>query len=238
MSSNLARGIKLIENRKVIMKYKSEDKFQEFITKIVSLYYHQKVKFFAIAGGIVAAIVIVIIALTSSGKENPEVQLRFTEALGVYSMGNYEQAQELFTNFTRRFGGHYLSAKAHFYLANIHYQNQEYDQARREFERAYGKLKKNPILGPASLLGIGNCYEETQNFKKAAEIYEQVYKRYPKSDLGAEALLAAGRCYINLNNLEQAKRIYQKAVKELPPGETAEQAKFQLAYINGLQNKF
>lgn len=215
-----------------------EDKFQEFITKIVSLYYHQRQKFLIGVGIIVVAIVAIIVIVSSHGKENPEVQLRFTEALGLYSVNQMEQAEEKFTDFTRRFGSHILSAKAHFYLGNIFYSRQEYDKALKEFQRAAGKLKKDPVLGPASLMAIGNCYEEMQNIKKAMEIYETVYKKYKKSALGQEALLASARCAKDLNDLQRAEKLYQQAVKELPPGETAEQAKFYLAYIKALKEKF
>lgn len=220
------------------MRHIHEDKFQQLITGIVSLYYHQRQKFLIGVGLIIAAIVAVFVIASSSGKENPEVQLRFTEALGLYSMNQLDQAEEKFVDFTRRFSGNYLAAKARFYLGNISFQKQEFDKARKEFERAYGKLKGDLILGPATLFGIGNCYEESQNLKKAAETYEQVFNRYKKSEIAAEALLGAGRCYKNLNDLTRAEKIYQKAVKELPAGETAEQAKSELAYIKALKEKF
>jgi TolA-binding protein len=225
------------------MREVREDKLQQYITKIVSLYYHQRQKFFIGVGAIVAVIIIVPIVFANKGKENPEVQLRFTEALGIYSMAssnpaNLDQAEERFTDFTRRFGGNYLSAKAHFYLGNINYQRQEYEKARKEFERAYGKLKGDPVLGPATLFAIGNCFEEQQNFKKSAQIYEQVYDKYKKSAIAAEALISSGRCYKQLNDLVNAGRIYNKAVKDLPPGETAEQAKAELAYLKAIKDKF
>ncbi|MBS4015377.1 MAG: tetratricopeptide repeat protein [Candidatus Latescibacteria bacterium] len=224
------------------MRHIHEDKFQEFITKIASLYYHQRQKFLIGVGVIVVAIVAIIIGVSSSGKENPEVQLRFTEALGIYSVAQvpeqFDAAEELFINFTRRFGRHYLSSKAYFYLGNISYQREDYDKARSQFEKAYGKLKNDQVLGPATLFAIGNCYEEQQNFRKAAQVYEQVYNKYRKLPLAADALIAAGRCYKTLNDFNSAERIYQKAVKELPAGEMAEQAKSELAYINAMKNKF
>lgn len=220
------------------MKKAGEDKFQELITKVVSLYYHERQKFLIGVGIIVAIIIAIIIGVSSRGKENPEVQLRFTEALGLYSMNNLDAAEERFVDFTRRFSGNYLAAKAYFYLGNISYQKQDFEKAKKDFERAYGKLKHDPVLGPATLFAIGNCYEEQENLRKSAQIYESVYDKYKKSPLAQEALLAAGRCYLTINDVTNAERVYQKAVKKLPPGETAEQAKSGLAYIQALKNKF
>ncbi len=220
------------------MREAGEDKLQEFITKIVSLYYHQKQKFFIGVGAIVAVIIIIIVVFSGRGKENPEVQLRFTEGLGLYSTNNYDQAQEKFIEFTRRYSSNYLAAKAHFYLGDIYFQKQDYQKAKTEFEHAYKKLRGDPVLGPSCLFGIGNCYEEMQNIPKAAQTYEDVYDKYKKTPIGEQALLAAGRCYMNLNNIPKAEIIYNKAVKELPPGQGAEQAKAELAGIQASKGKF
>jgi TolA-binding protein len=220
------------------MREASGDQLQEFITKIASLYYHQRQKFLIGVGAFIAVIAIIVIVFSTHGKENPEVQLRFTEGLGLYSTNNIDQAEEKFVDFTRRYSSNYLAAKAHFYLGDIYFQKQDYQKAQGEFERAYKKLKGNPVLGPSTLFGIGNCYEEMQNLKKAAEIYENVYNKYKKTAIGTEALLASGRCYRNLNNIAKAEMIYQKAVKELPPGQGVETAKAELAGIQALKGKF
>ncbi|MEO0092495.1 MAG: tetratricopeptide repeat protein [candidate division WOR-3 bacterium] len=222
----------------MLKEAKSEDIFQKIITRIIYWYFHQRQKFFIAIGAIIAIIAIIVIYFATTGKENPEVQLRFTEALGLYSTQNFDAAEERFVDFSRRFSGHYLAAKAHFYLGNIYYSRQEFDKAHREFAQAYKKLKKDPVLGPATLLAIGNCYEEKQNLRKAAETYEQVFKRYSKSPLAGEALIAAGRCYKNLNDLYRAEKIYEQVVKHISPGEVVETAKAELAYIRALRNKF
>ncbi|MDW7988118.1 MAG: tetratricopeptide repeat protein, partial [candidate division WOR-3 bacterium] len=217
------------------------DFLQNAITKLLSLYYHNK-RNFLIGLGVVGAIVVaLIIGLSSRGGEHPEVQLRFTEALGIYSMAQspeeYNAAEERFLEFTRRFGGHYLVGKAHFYLGNINYTRGDFKKAQEYFERAYKKLKNDLVLGPASLMGIANCFEEMQNLKKAADIYLKVYNRYKKSQLAPEALLACGRCYKLLGNYELAEKIYERALKEFEPGENAEKARAELAYIRALKNK-
>lgn len=222
----------------MLKEAKKEDIFQRIITKILYWYFHQRQKFFIAIGAGLAVIAIVVIYFATTGKENPEVQLRFTEGLGLYSMENFDGAEERFNEFIRRFSGHYLSAKAHFYLGNIYFSRQEFDRAHREFSRAYGKLKKDPILGPATLFAIGNCYEEKQNLKKAAETYEQVFKKYKKSQLAGPALISAGRCYKNLNDLTRAEKVYEKIIKHISPGEVVETAKAELAYLKTLRNKF
>lgn len=224
------------------MRHIHEDKFQEFITKIVSLYYHQKQKFYIGVGAAVVLIIAIIALVSGRGKENPEMQLRFTEPLGMYSVAQtpeqFDAAEEKFIEFTRRFGNNYLTAKAFYYLGNISFERGDFSKALNYYNRAYGRLRNDEILGPATLFAIGNCYEEQQNFRKAAQVYEQVYNKYKKLPLGGDALMAAGRSYKTMNDFNNAERIFKLAVKELPAGETAEQAKTEHAYVNALKNKF
>lgn len=219
------------------MKDIKEDKLQDYLTKIFSLYYRERQKFLMIAGGVLAALVILIFFLASKPKESPEASVRFTEALGIYSGGELGQAEERFLEITRRFPGQKLAVKAQFYLGSIYYNTQRYDEARRAFSNFYNKNKKDPVLSPSALLGIANCYEELREYKKAGETYEAVAKRYKKSPFAPPALLAAARCYKNLGNYKKAKEIYEKVIKDYPLDPAKEDAKAGLSYVTTLQEK-
>ncbi len=184
----------------------------------------------------------IIVIISGQGRENPELQLRFTEPLGMLSVAQTQEqidaAEEKFIEFTRRFGSHYLAAKAFYYLGNISFERDEFAKALNYYNRAYGKLKNDDILGPATLLAIGNCFEEQKNYKKAASVYEQVYNKYKKQTLASDALIATGRCYKVIDDWKNAERIYRLAVKKLPAGEITEQAKSELSFIIAMKNKF
>ncbi|MEO0092670.1 MAG: tetratricopeptide repeat protein [candidate division WOR-3 bacterium] len=215
-----------------------QDWFTEKITKLISLYYREKQKFYIAVGILVGIVIILIFALTGRGRENPEIQLRFTQALGLFSMQNFDQAEQHFAEIARRFANHHLGAKAYFYLGNIYFQTQRFNEAKRAFENFYRKRRSDPLLSPAALMGIANCQEEMGNLKQAAENYYQVYRRHPKSPLATDALLACGRCYQNLGNLDQAEKIYNLILKKNPTGPFAEEAKVQLSFTQTLKNKF
>ncbi|MEO0097909.1 MAG: tetratricopeptide repeat protein [candidate division WOR-3 bacterium] len=197
------------------MKIK-EDILQNILTKIVSYYYQNKRNFFIIVGSIIAVIVIIIVSVSGKPKIHPEVQLRFTQALGLYSIDNLSQAEAQFLELTRLFGNTPLGIKAYFYLGRIYYQTQRFVEAQRAFEKFYAKNKNNPVLSPGALMGIANCYEEMNEFKKAATTYEEVYKKYPKSLFAPKALQSAGRCYIQINNYKKAIEILELALKKYP----------------------
>jgi len=215
-----------------------QDWFTENITKLIALYYREKQKFFIGAGILVAVVIILVLALSGRGRENPEVQLRFTQALGVYSMQNFEQAEQQFSEIARRFSGHYLGAKSNFYLGDIYFKTQRYNEAKRAFENFYRKVNRDPLLSPAALLGIANCQEELGDLPRAAENYQKIYQRYPKSPLAVDALFAAGRCYRNIGSLDKAEQIYNLILKNNPTGQPAEEAKTELSFTKTLKNKF
>ena len=215
-----------------------QDWFTENITKLISLYYREKQKFYIGAGVLVAVIVILVLALSGRGRENPEIQLRFTQALGVYSMQNFAQAEQQFAEISRRFSGHHLGVKSNFYLGNLYFQTQRYNEAKQAFENFYRKAKKDPLLSPAALLGIANSQEELGDLQRAAENYLKVYQRYPKSSLAFDALLAAGRCFRNIGSLDKAEEMYNIILKKNPTGQFTEEAKTQLSFIQTLKNKF
>ncbi len=219
------------------MKDIKEDKLQDYIAKFFSLYYRDRQKFLMIVGGVLAVVIIIVLFFSAKPKENPEVSVRFTEALGIYSGGNLGQAEEKFLEIARRFPNQKLGIKAQFYLGTIYFNTQRYDEARRAFANFYNKNKKDPVLSPSALLGIANCYEEVKEYKKAGESYERVAKEYKKSPFAQPALLSAARCYKNLGNYKKAKEIYERIIKDYPTDPAKEDAKAQLSYVTTLQEK-
>ena len=197
------------------MKFK-EDFLQNFLIYIVKYYYQNKRNFFIIVGIIIVVIFIIIFSVGGKPKIHPEAQIRFTQALGLYSIGNLSQAEAQFTELTRLFGNTPLGIKAYFYLGRIYYQTQRFIEAQRAFEKFYNKEKKNPVLSPAALMGMASCFEELSEFQKAATIYEEVYKKYPKALYAAKALQSAGRCYLLMNNYKKAIEVLELALKKFP----------------------
>lgn len=61
-----------------------------------------------------------------------------------------------------------------------------------------------------ALLRGGLCHEQAEEFLKAAEIYEQLEKRFPKSEFLADALLGAGRAYGLAQDTVNAERCLAK----------------------------
>jgi len=169
---------------------------------------------------------------------NSQAEIAFTQAIGVYSTNNLEQAEPAFKEVASRFGRDFVGAKAHFYLANVYYNTNRAAEAKKEFEVFLGRVKNDPLLSPAAQLGIGNCDEQTGDNLAAAKAYEAVWRRWPKSPLAYDAKMAAGRAYRNGNAYDKAEAVYQELLKGKPEGEKGEEVKLELARVQTLQKKF
>jgi TolA-binding protein len=214
-----------------------EDRFQKLVERSLEFYYRDRQKVWIGAAAVVAVIVIAILLLQNrSSGPNPQTEMAFTRAIGVYSTGNFGQAETAFKDVASR--GGFLAAKAHFYLANIYYNTGRVADAKNEFGIFLGRVKNDPLLSPGAQLGIGNCEEQMGDNAAAAKSYEAVWRRWPKSPLVYDAMMAAGRAYRNAGSFAQAEAVYQELLKTKPEGEKAEDVKVELARVQALQDKF
>ncbi|UCG41743.1 MAG: tetratricopeptide repeat protein [candidate division WOR-3 bacterium] len=215
-----------------------EDKFQRATEKVAEAYYRDKQRFWVI-GGIVLVVVVgaVLLIQNRGGGPSSEAQLRFTEALGILTQGDPEQAVQAFQNVASAFGKDPAGIKARYYLGHIYYNSQRFEEAGREFSAFLKRDGKNPILAPAAQLGLGDVADATGNPLKAADEYKKVRQKYPESPLVFEAMMAAGRAYANAGEYDKAEVLYQELLEEEPGGEKAEKLKVQLSYVRTLRSK-
>jgi TolA-binding protein len=215
-----------------------EDRFQQATEKVAEFYYRDKQKFWVIVGVAIAVVVGGIVLLQNRGKgENQEAQLRFTEALGIYTQGEMQQAEEAFRNVASQFGRDWAGVRAHYYLGQIYYSGQRFDEARKEFETFLKGGSKDPVLGPGASLGMADCDMELGNYLRAAEQYRRVYRSYPDSPLAFDAMMSAGRAFRVGGRLDLAEQVYEELLATEPAGDQAENLKLQLAYVRALQRQ-
>ena len=216
-----------------------EDRFQKLVEQSLEFYYRDRQKVWIGAAATVAVIVIAILLLPNRGpRTNPQAEIAFTRSIGVYSTGNFAQAETAFQDVAARFGSSFLGAKAHFYLADIYYNTNRVPEAKKEFGLFLSRVKNDPLLSPSAQFGIGNCEEQAGDNAAAATSYQAVARRWPQSPLAFEATMAAGRAYRNAGDLAKAEALYKELLKNLPQGEQRGDAQVELGRVQALQTKF
>jgi len=215
-----------------------EDRFQKLVEKALAFYYQDRQRVWIGAAVLVAVVILAIVLLQNrSSGVNPQAEIAFTQALGIYSTNDLKQAEPAFKDVVTRYGRDFVGAKAHFYLGNVYFNSNRMPEAKQEFATFLGRVKNDPLLSPAAQFGIGNCEEQAGDNMAAAKSYEAVRRRWPKSPLGYDAMMAAGRAYRNANALDKAEAVYQELLKGKPEGEKGEDVKVELARVQALQNK-
>lgn len=216
-----------------------EDRFQKLVERAMEYYYRDRQRVWIGAAAVVAVIIIAIVLLQNRGPGvSTQAELAYTQAIGLYSTGNFGRAETAFTIIAQRYGRDFIGAKAHFYLANVYYNSNRIPDAKNQFGLFLSRVKNDPLLSPAAQLGIGNCEEQAGDNVAAAQSYAAVFHRWPKSPLAFDAMMAAGRAYRDANDLAKAEAVYQELLKTKPAGEQGENVKVELARVQALQNKF
>ena len=217
-----------------------EDRFQTFVEKTAEAYYRDRQRFWVIGGIVLAVVIGAILFIQSRGRGGPnsEAQLRFTEALGIYTSGQPEQAEQAFKDVAGRFRSDPVGITAHYYLGQLYYSSGRFAEAKQEFARFLSRAKGDPILGPGAQLGIANCDEELGDYLAAGREYEKVLRSYPKSPIAFDAAMSAGRAYIAAGAHDQAERVYTALKEQEPSGDKALQLARQLSYLEALKGKF
>ncbi|VAW19486.1 hypothetical protein MNBD_BACTEROID05-1123, partial [hydrothermal vent metagenome] len=115
---------------------------------------------------------------------------RITEAyLGkanvLYALGDYPQAIQTYQKLMQKFLQQNLISpeiieKTYFGLAWSYLKNGDIDSSIETFQQIKDKTK-NRIVKISALTQIGDAYQDTEQYKKSIEIYDQILKKHPDS---------------------------------------------------------
>ena len=134
-------------------------------------------------------------AAPASGRtpsSNAEADRIFAAALARLRAGDEGQAALEFTEFVAQYPTHPQAAVAQNYIGEAYYRQREYRQAMGEYRKTVDNYTQAAQVSEA-LLKIGLCQRALGDGASAKATWEQVVKRFPKSDAArqARALLAA-----------------------------------------------
>ncbi len=104
----------------------------------------------------------------------------YQAALELLRQGRYPQAEAGFTQFLAEFPDSELGDNAHYWLAETHYVNREFETALAGFRTVLEKYP-NSRKTPDALLKAGFCEYELQRWADARASLEAVVEQYPDS---------------------------------------------------------
>ena len=185
-----------------------------------------------VIGGLTGLVIVIILAgvIASGRKKSTE---RVIELLGqaeiFFSARVYDKAIPILNDLIENYGGKKQSRLAIFYMANVLYNQGNYDGAKGHYERFIEETKEDDLLIPSAIAGIAACLEEKGDFLGAGKRYLEAAKRYPNYYLAPQYLLDAGRCFLSGEEVERAKKTYEDLVSTYPQTEYSNRAELALA---------
>lgn len=109
-----------------------------------------------------------------------------------------------------------------------YFKEENYDQARSEFQRIVEELPGSQKAALAHFW-IGECFYNDGNYEQAILEYEKVIKHDPKGEKASQALLKEGLSFSKLGDNATAKLVLQQLVDQYPDSTEAVTASAKLA---------
>ena len=110
----------------------------------------------------------------------------FDSGVNAYNSRNYTEAQRSFNDFLKNYPSHNLVSEAQFYLAECHFQRNQFADAALAYDTV---IKKYPASSsvPGAYLKQGICFSKLNQKAAATARLQDLIKKYPKSPEAARA---------------------------------------------------
>lgn len=217
---------------KISKRQIKEDKLVTFIFKATEYIQKNQQRILIIAGSAVALILIGYVFLSSKSSSQRQAADLFGKAFIEIQSGNAQVGLLDLRNVVERYGGTESASWACYYLANLYYEQKDYNQAKIYYQRYVDKYKNDPLLTSSSLAGIGACFNQALNYQEAAKFYLEAAASAADYDfLAPEYLIEAARALKKSGQIEKAKETYQKLLNKYPQSPYTFSAKRELAEL-------
>jgi TolA-binding protein len=95
----------------------------------------------------------------------------------------------------------------------------------------YIDLNYKKSWAPPVQMHLANFFFIACRYKRAAEGYERVVKRYPKSEYFTKAMFRLANCYEHLGDVKKARETYKKLVELAPDSHFGTVAQRKLQWL-------
>ncbi len=150
-----------------------------------------------------------------------------------YKKGKYEKAIKWFEKALEIVKDEELKTKILFNLGDCYYALKNEIAAFDLYKEAlkYPNSKKYLISHPETYIHLANIYFNRAEYKKAAEIYLEIAKRFRNKKLAPYCLVKAADSFLNLKKYKEALRLYSKVVLLYKDSDEYWISKFRMADI-------
>jgi len=217
--------------RQIKRGVRTEDEFVSTIQKIIKYIVRHRETSIWIGIGVIAAAVAITYFFSSSEQQDPKADLLNTQAIGLMSAGQFQDAENVLLDLTKKFQNTRPGKVGFYYLGVLYYHTGRFEESRNAFDKFLSLQKSDFLLVPSALIGAGNAAEGMKDYERALRYYERVIKD-KNSQFYFQGMLAYGRINGIIGKIERAREVFNNIVEQNPPPDIAADAKFYLGYFN------
>ena len=217
------------ERRKLSKSELREDEFVEWIMQAVE-YVKERASLFV--GGAVAVIVVIMaINYFIESKEADRLQAAalLGDVLMVEQGGELTEAIRLAEELVSSYAGTSAAAQGTVLLANLHYAQGRYAEARSYYQRYLDNYEPVDVLAYAAQSGLGACLEAEGQFLAAAQHYEAYAAQQAGTIREAMARMEAARIYGLAGDSDKQQALLEEVSRAFAQYPIAAQARAALA---------
>jgi outer membrane protein assembly factor BamD (BamD/ComL family) len=204
------------QKKKLSKKELKKDPLLDSVLKAQTYYEENKTNL--LYGGI--GLIIVILLIVWVVALNKETEMEAMSLLGKaqieFDNMNYTSARGFLERLRENYSSTDSEAQGTFLLANLHYNQDNYTQAKDLYGEFIDAYSGSEILLASGYAGLAACEEIDKNYIKAAEYYEEAFSLVDDFPQGAEYLYLAGLNYIAADNQKEAIASFNKLIELFP----------------------
>ena len=219
--------------RRLTRKKMKEDKLVTTYFKAVDYIDQNSKLVYGIAIGVAAIILLSTLFIRSKRSAELNASVELTKARVELGSNNGETAVDILKSMIDNYSGTRSAGRGIFYLANIYYDQEKYDEATHYYEKYLDDYNDDIIMSSSSYSGIGACFEQKNEYLKAATYYKKGAEKYSTHFEAPKQLMNAARCLRLANNKIEAQKLYQSIIDNYPESKYKRNAELYLSELQG-----
>ncbi|UCE65517.1 MAG: tetratricopeptide repeat protein [Candidatus Zixiibacteriota bacterium] len=217
--------------KRITKKQMKEDRLVSSVFK-TSEFIQKNPKPFIIGGTAAAVIFIaVILFLWNIDKKNTQAAGYLARAQISYDRGFGDDALIDLKSVVDNYSNTSAAALACFKLADIYFENGNYEEALRYFIIMIDNYPDDKMKLASSAAGAAACHEQKGDPLEAGRYYKMAADLYPDRLWAPQNLLNAGRNYIAAGDLESARMVFNEIIDSYKESREINNAKRFLSEI-------
>ncbi len=188
---------------------KEPDKFQVMLSKGMTWLTEHRRKIYIAAGALTVILLIAAGWYIYSLNYEKSAQQIYTR---LYGLPAPENPAAIYKEVISQYPRSHAAAIAHYRLANIHFQQNDFDAAMRAYEAFLEKTSDRNDLQPLAYAGLGYCYEAKNDLKNALASFEKAASLKSGQAFEGTNHQNIARIYEAMNDRPKALEHYQKAL--------------------------